>query len=88
MNMKKSRKKNDIAITGGMAKWYDRSSRARAEEFSKVADMIDEKAERGAKILEIAPGPGHLSIELARRGFDVTGVELSEDFVEIEKLYK
>jgi ubiquinone/menaquinone biosynthesis C-methylase UbiE len=83
--MRESRKKKDIVITGGMAKWYDKSSRARLGEFSEVADRISETAKPGAKILEIAPGPGYLSIELARRGFDVTGVELSADFVEIEK---
>ena len=83
--MKKTRAKKDIAITGRMAKWYDRNSLARLAEMSKVADTIAKKTAKGGKILEIAPGPGYLSIELARRGFDVTGVELSTDFVEIEK---
>ena len=83
--MKNTRAKKDIAITGRMAKWYDKNSLARLAEMSKVADTIAEKTTKGGKILEIAPGPGYLSIELARRGFDVTGVELSADFVEIEK---
>lgn len=83
--MKKSRAKKDLAITGIMAKWYSKNSKARLAELAKVADMIAAKTHEGAKILEVAPGPGYLSIELARRGFDVTGVELSEDFVKIEK---
>ena len=83
--MKKSRAKKDIAITGLMAKWYNKNSLARLAELSQVADTIAERAPAGAKILEVAPGPGYLSIELARRGFDVTGIELSPDFVEIEK---
>ena len=49
------------------------------------ADFVSQAAPVGAKVLEVAPGPGYLSIELARRGFDVTGMELSSDFVEIEK---
>lgn len=83
--MKKSRAKKDLAITGLTAKWYNKNSRARLAELAKVADTIGAKVGVEAKILEIAPGPGYLSIELARRGFDVTGVELSADFVEIEK---
>jgi ubiquinone/menaquinone biosynthesis C-methylase UbiE len=85
MGMKELRRKKDIAITGGMARWYDKSSKARLGEFHKVADTISANVKEKAKILEVAPGPGYLSIELARRGFDVTGVELSADFVGIEK---
>lgn len=83
--MKNLRRKKDIAITGAMAKWYDKNSRARLAELKKVADTIGGKVPESAKILEVAPGPGYLSIELGRRGFEVTGIELSADFVEIEK---
>ena len=83
--MKKIRTKKDVAITGSMTKWYDNNSKARLVEFTKVAGIIAEKISTGTKILEVAPGPGYLSIELAKHGFEVTGVELSEDFVEIEK---
>ena len=83
--MKKSRAKKDLAITGLMAKWYNKNSRARLAELAKVADMIAAKTAESAEILEIAPGPGYLSVELAKRGFSVTGIELSADFVEIEK---
>jgi ubiquinone/menaquinone biosynthesis C-methylase UbiE len=35
-------------------------------------------------VLEVAPGPGHLAIEIARLGrFRVTGVDVSRSFVEI-----
>jgi ubiquinone/menaquinone biosynthesis C-methylase UbiE len=84
-SMKNARKKKDVAITGLMAKWYNKNSLTRLSEFVKVADVIAAKATQGSKILEIAPGPGYLSIELAKRGYDVSGVELSADFVEIEK---
>jgi len=83
--MKNSRVKKDIAITGFMAKWYNKNSKARLSDFVKVAEIITAKTPEGSKVLEVAPGPGYLSIELAKRGFDVTGVELSADFVEIEK---
>jgi ubiquinone/menaquinone biosynthesis C-methylase UbiE len=84
--MKKARQKKDLGITGNMAKWYDKNTRkSRLSEMSQYADFISGYAAAEAKVLEVAPGPGYLSIELARRGFDVTGVEISADFVEIEK---
>ena len=83
--MKKSRARKDIVITGMTAKWYNKNSKARLAELAKVADMIAAKTTAGSKILEVASGPGYLSIELAKRGFDVVGVELSADFVEIGK---
>ena len=85
-SMKTARRKKDVGIYGGMAKWYDKNTRkSRLAEMAEYADIISGHTEAGAKVLEVAPGPGYLSIELAKRGFDVTGVELSEDFVAIEK---
>jgi ubiquinone/menaquinone biosynthesis C-methylase UbiE len=36
-------------------------------------------------VLEVAPGPGYLAIELARRGVLVTGLDISGSFVEIAR---
>ena len=86
LNMKKARKKKDLGITGWAARWYDKNTRKfRLAEMRGYADIVSGYAPAGAKVLEVAPGPGYLSIELARRGFNVTGVEISADFVEIEK---
>jgi 2-polyprenyl-3-methyl-5-hydroxy-6-metoxy-1,4-benzoquinol methylase len=49
--------------------------------MSSYADLVA----KGSAVLEVAPGPGYLSIELARRGFIVTGIDISPDFVEISK---
>lgn len=85
-SMKKSRKKKDLGIYGSMAKWYDKNTRkSRLAEMNEYADIVSGYAEAGAKVLEVAPGPGYLAIELAKRGFAVTGVEISGDFVAIEK---
>jgi SAM-dependent methyltransferase len=35
----------------------------------------------GAPVLDVACGDGRLALELARRGFRVTGVDISEDFL-------
>jgi len=84
--MKLARRKKDLAITGIMAKWYDKNTKkSRLEEMREYAVIIAGYAPKGASVLEVAPGPGFLSIELAKNGFSVTGVELSADFVEIEK---
>ena len=85
-SMIKARKKKDLVITGGMAKWYDKNTRkSRLAEMNEYANIVSCCAESGANVLEIAPGPGYLAIELAKRGFAVTGIEMSENFVVIEK---
>jgi ubiquinone/menaquinone biosynthesis C-methylase UbiE len=85
-SMKKVRRKKDIGIYGGLAKWYDKNTRkSRLSEMKEYAEIVSQHTSAGAKFLEVAPGPGYLSIELAKRGFAVTGVEISADFVTIEK---
>ncbi|PEL13043.1 class I SAM-dependent methyltransferase [Bacillus sp. AFS017336] len=84
--MKNMRKKKDVGIYGLTAKWYDKNSRkSRMTQMQEYANEIKTLVNEEAKILEIAPGPGYLSIELAKMGFEVTGVEISPDFVTIEK---
>ena len=84
--MKTARRKKDLGINGWMAKWYDKNTRtSRLAEMREYADIVSGHADNGAAVLEVAPGPGYLAIELQKRGFAVTGVEISKDFVEIEK---
>ena len=84
--MKNMRKNKDVGIYGLTAKWYDKNSRkSRIVEMKRYADEVASHVNKNANILEIAPGPGYLSIELAKKGFNLTGVEISADFVEIEK---
>jgi ubiquinone/menaquinone biosynthesis C-methylase UbiE len=81
------RKSKDVAITGKFARWYDRNSREhRIEELRSYAAEIAAAVKQGDAILEIAPGPGYISIELAKMGrYRITGMDLSADFVEICK---
>lgn len=84
--MERARRKKDLSINGWAAKWYDNNTRtSRLAEMREYADIVGGYADKGAAVLEVAPGPGYLAIELARRGFAVTGVELSADFVKIER---
>ncbi|GFZ33252.1 methyltransferase type 11 [Clostridium zeae] len=84
--MKNMRRSKDVGIYGLTAKWYDKNSRkSRIAEMKQYADEVASYVNKNANILEVAPGPGYLSIELAKKGFNLTGVEISPDFVEIEK---
>ncbi len=72
-----------IAMEGLIASWYARTAR-RDQEFKMWAGRVSETVAEGGSILEVAPGPGYLSIELAKLGkYQVTGLDISRSFVEI-----
>ncbi len=72
-----------IAMEGFIARWYNKTAR-RDGEFKALAAKVNETVPAGGHILEVAPGPGFLSIELARTGkYRVTGLDISKTFVEI-----
>lgn len=74
-----------LGMEGGIARWYDRTVRKDMPEIRALAARIAAVAPPAAEILEIAPGPGFLSIELARRGLRVRAVDISRTFVEIAR---
>ncbi len=49
------------------------------KEASFLMDVMNIK--RGASILDIPCGTGRLAVSLARKGFNVTGVDISEEFI-------
>lgn len=69
---------------GSVGEQYDR---ARPEYPAAVYDDLAELAhlEPGSRVLEIGPGTGKATVELARRGYAVTGVELSPELAEIAR---
>jgi len=74
-----------IGMEGGIARWYDRTTRRDMPEFVGLAGRIAALVPASASVLEVAPGPGFLAIELARRGLAVRGVDISKAFVEIAR---
>ena len=84
--MSKMRFKLVPEMDGWMARWYARQ-RATESQLAVVRKQATELAHglpSGARVLEIAPGPGYLAIEIARLGrFEVTGLDVSRTFVEI-----
>ena len=74
-----------MGMEGSLARWYDRTARKDMPEIKVLAGRIAQLVPSGGAILEVAPGPGFLSIELAGRGFNVHAVDISETFVAIAR---
>jgi len=87
LNMRAARKSQDLAITGWFTRWYDKNTREkRIGEMREYAGEVKKYLSANANVLEVAPGPGYFSIELAKMGnFNITGMDLSADFIEICK---
>lgn len=74
-----------MGMEGSIARWYDRTTRKDMPEIRQLAARIAAMVSAGGSVLEVAPGPGFLSIELAKRGLQVRAVDISKTFVEIAR---
>ncbi len=85
--MKQQRRFKDIGIGGIAARWYDNNTRKnRLVEMKGYATEVAKHIQDGCSVLEVAPGPGYLAIELAKLGkFKIIGLDISKDFVEIAR---
>jgi ubiquinone/menaquinone biosynthesis C-methylase UbiE len=81
------RTRKDVDITGGFTKWYDKNTReSRMGEMKSYAKEVASRLKDGSEVLEVAPGPGYMSISLAKMGnYHITGMDISVDFVAICK---
>lgn len=67
-----------------IAKQYDRVQKHMIEQYKSWAKLVSGNAAPGSNILEMAPGPGYLSVELAKLGdYNITGLDISKTFVKI-----
>ncbi|GII65270.1 methyltransferase type 11 [Sphaerisporangium krabiense] len=74
-------------MEGIVARWYTRQ-RSSADQLAAVrasAAHLAAGLRPKADILEVAPGPGFLAVELARLGHTVSGLDASRSFVEIAR---
>src|SRR6185503_9464132 len=72
-----------IAMEGVIARWYAKNG-GRVSEQKVLVKKIKEALPTGGDVLEVAPGPGYLAIELASsHNYKVTGLEISKTFIEI-----
>ena len=72
-----------MGMEGSIAHWYDRTTRRDMPDLKMLANRIAKIVRPGGEVFEVAPGPGFLSIELAKRGFQVSAIDISKTFVEI-----
>jgi ubiquinone/menaquinone biosynthesis C-methylase UbiE len=74
---------------GALARNYarQRGTEPQIELWRKQARELTADLPEGAKILEVAFGPGYFAVELARLGFTVTGLDVAPTFVEIASEY-
>jgi 2-polyprenyl-3-methyl-5-hydroxy-6-metoxy-1,4-benzoquinol methylase len=68
-----------LGMEGPIASWYAKNTQKNMEDFIKDAERIVTFVPKEAAILEVAPGPGYLSIELAKLGnYKITGLDINE----------
>jgi ubiquinone/menaquinone biosynthesis C-methylase UbiE len=75
-----------LAMEGSVARRYTklRETPGQIAGYRRQAAQLTAGLADGAHVLEVAPGPGFLTIELARFGrFRVTGLDISHTFVQI-----
>jgi ubiquinone/menaquinone biosynthesis C-methylase UbiE len=73
-----------LGMEGRIATWYARNTARDMPEFAALAQRVSAALPARSRILEVAPGPGYLAIEIARRGaHQITGLDISHTFVEI-----
>lgn len=71
-------------MEGVIARWYAKNTASNLDGFRKEAAALAARLPAGTAVLEVAPGPGYLAIELARRGnFRISAVDYSHTFVAI-----
>jgi len=77
-----------ISMEGPLARWYEKTTRKDLAEFERLAKELAAVLPSDARVLEVAPGPGFLSVALAKLGpFKITGLDISESFVRMASEY-
>jgi len=73
-----------LPMEGPIATWYAKNTGHDRRRFIAVAETVANRVPAGGRVLEVAPGPGFLAIEIAKAGrHSVTGLDISESFVRI-----
>ncbi len=73
-----------LGMEGFIARWYAKNTQKDMEEFKNLVRKVAEKIAEGSSVLELAPGPGYLAIELAKlANYKIVGLDISKTFVDI-----
>jgi ubiquinone/menaquinone biosynthesis C-methylase UbiE len=76
-----------LQMEGPIARWYARITHDRRD-YPMTARAIADQLPTGGAVLEVAPGPGYMAIQLARfsaagAAYRITGLDISHSFVRI-----
>ncbi len=74
-----------VGMEGPIATWYAKNTGRDLSRFTNTARRIADRVPPRSAILEVAPGPGYLAIELAKRGYTMTALDISASFVAIAR---
>jgi ubiquinone/menaquinone biosynthesis C-methylase UbiE len=74
-----------MAMEGVIATWYTKNTGRDLRRFLSAARAVAERVPAGGRVLEVAPGPGYLAIEIAKSGRGVTALDISKTFVGIAR---
>ena len=69
-----------LPMEGVIATWYAKNTAADLARFTQTARMLSERLRPGGDVLEVAPGPGYLAIELAKAREPANGVEIVVEY--------
>jgi ubiquinone/menaquinone biosynthesis C-methylase UbiE len=73
-------------MEGMIATWYAKNTGKAIAEYRNLAKRIADGLRPGDSVLEVAPGPGYLAIELARLGcYRLAGLDISRTFVRLAR---
>jgi ubiquinone/menaquinone biosynthesis C-methylase UbiE len=73
-------------MEGFLARWYAKTRANDMSDFISEARDFSKTLSHGAHVLEIAPGPGFFSIELAKLGnYKITALDLSNTLLDIAR---
>jgi ubiquinone/menaquinone biosynthesis C-methylase UbiE len=83
--METRRRKLIPEMEGPMARWYakQRGSAPQLAGYRTQAAALAAGLPAGAAVLEVAPGPGYFSIEIARLGYRVSALDISHTFAQL-----
>ena len=74
-----------IPMEGVIATWYAKNTSRDRRRFDAVARAVAERVPPGGRVLEVAPGPGYLAIEIAQSGRQVAALDISKSFVRMAR---
>src|SRR5262245_32149940 len=74
-----------LGMEGAIATWYTKNTGRDLTRFKETARLVTERARPGSQVLEVASGPGYFAIEMAKRDYRVTTLDVSQSFVRIAR---